>query len=778
MSGTPIFKRLTNGNDRYSNPATGEQVIYGLAGNDTITTSITRRDGTPDVLFGGDGNDRVTGGGSSDRLYGGLGRDTMDGGDGNDLIDGDGDDRDPEDTLFGPDQIVASDDVGDDDTLDGGRGDDTIFGRGGDDFLRGSWGTDILYGGDGNDRLDAGGDSSGDTLHGGAGDDTLDGSFGDNLLTGGSGADSMDGGAGADTLEGGEGIDFLAGGDGDDLLSGGAGADTINGGGGFDIVNYFDSDAGVNVQLASTLPGVGGHAAGDLLSNIEGAIGSDHNDTLVGTGGDNILLGRAGNDIVIGGAGADTLNGGDGIDRVEYAGTAAGVDVNLVTGLVTGGDTDTIAAFENVFGSLTGDDTLTGDNAANLLAGLGGNDILIGGAGPDTLDGGDGIDTVDYSASPRRPSAPPNPTDGVLVVLGAQVATGTGSHADGDAVIGVENVIGSAFNDSILGATSAAAAAVDNLLDGGAGNDTLIGFAGADTLLGGAGNDILVGGDGADSLLGGDGIDDANYSSSVAAVSVNLATGLGSGGEAAGDTLGGIENVVGSFAASDLLIGDGGNNLLQGLAGNDTLDGGAGNDSLIGGAGGDLLVGGDGIDEAAYVSSAARVIVDLSAGFFSGGDATGDVLIGIENLVGSNLAAQGDILVGNGANNVLQGLAGNDLLNGAAGRDTLVGGAGSDLFQFSATSHSPQAAPDLIADFSQAQFDRIDLRPLGAGFEFIGTDAFANDGTAQLRYQRVAATATVIEVDANGDLTVDMAIVALHASTQPIAFVAGDFLLA
>ncbi len=82
---------------------------------------------------------------------------------------------------------------------------------------------------------------------------------------------------------------------------------------------------------------------------------------------------------------------------------------------------------------------------------------------------------------------------------------------------------------------------------------------GNDILLGGAGNDTLIGGGGADSLQGGAGVDTADYSGSAAPVTVNLTTGTGSGGDAQGDTLTGVDNLIGSFG-DDSLTGDAGNN--------------------------------------------------------------------------------------------------------------------------------------------------------------------------------------------------------------------------
>ncbi|MBC7476806.1 MAG: Hint domain-containing protein, partial [Pseudorhodobacter sp.] len=170
---------------------------------------------------------------------------------------------------------------------------------------------------------------------------------------------------------------------------------------------------------------------------------------------------------------------------------------------------------------------------------------------------------------------------------------------------------------------------------------------------------------GSDVLDGGSGTDTAEYSASGAGVSVSLATGTGFGGDAAGDTLTGIENVTGSGHA-DALTGDAGANV---------LDGGAGDDTLAGGAGADSLMGGSGVDTAAYAASGAAVSVNLATGLAVGGDAAADTLSGIENLTGS---AYGDHLTGDGGANVLSGGAGNDTLEGGAGDDTVYAGSGND----------------------------------------------------------------------------------------------------
>jgi len=264
-----------------------------------------------------------------------------------------------------------------------------------------------------------------------------------------------------------------------------------------------------------------------------------------------------------GGGGADRLDGGAGTDFAAYTNSSA-VTVNLATGIGIGGEAvgDTFLSIEGLIGS-GGNDILIGDGNANTLIGGAGNDTLVGGAGADSLDGGAGTaDFADYSAS------------GSGVTLNLTTGIGSGGDAAGDSVIGIEGLFGSAFAD------------------------VLTGDANANTLIGNAGNDTLQGGAGADRLDGGAGIDLADYTNSAAAVTVNLGTGAGTGGDAVGDVFVAIEGVIGS-SFDDILTGDSNANTLIGNGGNDTLVGGAGADSLDGGSGtGDF---------ADYSSSAAGV---------------------------------------------------------------------------------------------------------------------------------------------------------------------------
>ena len=216
------------------------------------------------------------------------------------------------------------------------------------------------------------------------------------------------------------------------------------------------------------------------------------------------------------------------------------------------------------------------------------------------------------------------------------------------------------------------------------GDDHLAGSPGNDVLAGGAGNDTITGGAGGDLISGGEGNDWASYHGSTEGVYVNLADGRCAEGDAEGDQLAGIENLLGSNH-DDRLTGNGLDNSLYGLGGNDTLRGGDGNDELMGGAGSDTLIGGDGRDWASYRLSYASVVIDLDNGYAAGGSASGDTLRSIENLEGSDFADRltGDetanMLFGRAGEDTLSGGEGNDYLKGDQGRDFLLGGEGDDL---------------------------------------------------------------------------------------------------
>jgi Ca2+-binding RTX toxin-like protein len=265
------------------------------------------------------------------------------------------------------------------------------------------------------------------------------------------------------------------------------------------------------------------------------------------------------------------------------------------------------------------------------------------------------------------------------VDLGAGLASGA---AGTDQFSGIENAIGSSYDDALVGNSTS------NLLNGGAGQDSLTGNEGDDTLVGGAGNDSLYGGKGNDTAVFSGNY--ANYNVTFDGTSTyTLVDTVGGDGT---DHVQGVEYfqfadgtraasnllAIGGTSGNDLLNGTGGPEVLNGFAGNDTLNGGAGNDTLIGGAGNDILNGGDGDDTASYAGNALGVKVSLAA--TNGQNTLGagtDTLKGIENLVGGD---GNDALTGNALVNVLDGGAGDDILNGGVGADVLLGRTGNDSY--------------------------------------------------------------------------------------------------
>ena len=215
--------------------------------------------------------------------------------------------------------------------------------------------------------------------------------------------------------------------------------------------------------------------------------------------------------------------------------------------------------------------------------------------------------------------------------------------------------------------------------------------------------------------------------------------------------LGGVVRAGG--AGTDKLVGRAGGDTLAGAGGNDLLLGSGGDDVLLGDAGADRLNGGNGDD-----------LID-------GGTEN-------DNLQGG---AGGDTLIGGAGGDLMFGGEGDDLLIGGLGVDLLRGGSGADIFVFGALAESVRGQTDRIADFSQADGDRIsfaaiDADPVAAGdqaFVFVGTGGFVGGGTASIRFQQFGANNTSIQLDTGNGGGAEMIVVL----TGRPALTVDDFIL-
>ncbi len=363
-------------------------------------------------------------------------------------------------------------------------------------------------------------------------------------------------------------------------------------------------------------------------------IGNDSDNILNGGIGPDSIFGKGGNDILIGGPGSDFLHGGSGIDTADYSGSSAGVQVNLSTGVGTGGDAEgdwiaqstQSAYFELYQGS--------GRFVGNLL------DLIDNGAMPICSGDIQGIDLAyifpEGNFTPYTPIQIPDVTEGgptrfnenygvVFVTMLNINAGGTylfelnsddesQLYIDGHLVVSDDYFIsGEGIDQTPRNVSSHGSMELSSGLhtvrvlfkEGGGGDFIRIGYQGADT-------------DGQLQLLD---------------------------NQLVGNKISTIENIIGSND-DDIIIGDSGMNKLDGRAGNDHIEGGMGCDLLIGGEGIDTLLGGDGAD-----------ILD-------GGDGA----------------------------DILNGDAGDDTLIGGEGPDTFDGGEGTDTVDYSSSEEAVQVS--------------------------------------------------------------------------------------
>lgn len=647
------------------------------------------------------------------------------------------------DNLLGTDYQDSFSGGGGDDTITARGGDDIIYGGDGADEIDNSSGNATIYGEAGNDIVDLGSAVQGDILDGGTGIDKLitagDGDFSGRTVTGFEAFEFQSGSSTATfslsqlngmaiTLTGPGGMQLIGTSrdTGDDLfdltnfdlstygrdgigLSGLAGDDILlwddpgdtssDHNDDFQYVVDIETIRLVGAGAYANLPGspfssspstltVDGSALTAAMTVSGNAMtadslvmtGSDYNDELTGskkadtidggTGNDTIrgalwpnadgadvLRGGEGDDVIIGYIGNDTIEGGLGNDTLTGEG-ASGISGN---DSIRGGEGDDSIVGDGGLSS-DGNDILFGDAGNDTISGGGLNDTIDGGAGADSMDGGTGTDLVDYSAS----------SAGVNIDLAA--GTGLGGDAQGDTLAGFENIIGSDHADTLDGDANS------NVIDGGAGADSMSGVDGSNVFIfntndvesgeiisGGTNNDGLRVDTSTDftgaTITGIEEMDIAGgqtatftsdqYDSSwivsasdsgtqqvlhidVVAGFEEVTLGTFSNFVSGGDytVLNGSENddsLTGSSSTNDSLRGNDGNDDLIYTGGVDTMEGGADDDSFLmngtlaagtvvdGGAGVDMLysVGGKDLGVLSAIDNIEKLYVGQSTGEFS-----------------------------------------------------------------------------------------------------------------------------------------------------------------
>jgi Ca2+-binding RTX toxin-like protein len=557
-------------------------------------------------LWFGSGNDSLSGGDLADSLSGGAGNDTLNSGLGTDSIDG-GAGRDRWAGNYGSlnvDVAVTLASTGwttvaatgaqlrsiEEAHLSTGSGADLLDARAvtgnhsfysgdGDDILRVNSGKSTFNGGNGSDRLDA--NFSGATskitqvytangwyrLADAAGDRSVDFTTIEEFY--------LQGGSAGDSLWGGSLNDRLIGNGGNDWLNGGSGFDTINGGDGKDTwqTNHDARTLNTQVDLNTQTSNIA------VLSDIEAMHihSGKGNDVLTAHAGayNDDIYGNEGNDLISTGQGKDTVNGGAGTDTMVMDWSTLG-ESNHITHRYTAngwyryadknGNRVDYVNMERF--------SLTGGAGNDWLGGSTTQDTLIGNAGNDTLDSGGGRATIDGGIGDDLWAANLSEFNFGFLFDAADSQANSQMAARNFDLRNIErlNLTLGAGDDSI----STAGYALDDIIYGGVGDDSL-------NL--GTGRDLVHSGDGVDLLL-------IDYSGLNSAVTTRYTANGWNRYAVESDAhyvdyygieqfhvIGGNQDdVLAGAADHDILIGNAGDDVLDSRQDSAVIDGGEGND--------------------------------------------------------------------------------------------------------------------------------------------------------------------------------------------------------
>ena len=703
-----------NGELTYSDGILTAAVSSETALGDVDTIAVGEGD---NIVIAGQGADFVTTGSGSDTVIGDNGEINYDAA----VITGL---QSTATDQGGDDSITA---LGGDNTIVGGFGGDAITTGSGSDSILGdnglieyadgnavrlssndddvaTTGRDIINAGAGDNRILAG--LSNDEVTTLSGDDVVLGDNGelayfDGVLTGAVSSETTLGD-----------VDKIAVGEGDNIVIAGQGADTVTTGSGSDTVIGDSGEINYNAGVISDLQSTATDQGGD--------------DSITALGGDNTIVGGFGGDAITTGSGSDSILGDNGV--IEYVdGNAVRLSSNDDEAATTGVDIINAGSGDNrILAGLSGDqvttlggtDVVLGDNGqltyvnnslTNAVStettlggvdtlGLGeGDNIVIAGQGADIVTTGLGSDTVIGDSGEINTAA------GVITDL-QSTATDQGGDDNITALGGDNTIVGGFGGDEIISGSGSDSILGDNgvieYVNGIAvrlsSNDDQVATTGIDIIDAGAGNNSVIAGlsgdtvttlDGSDIVLGDNGeliFVDSHLST---AVSTQIRHGgLDTLALGDGDNLviaGGDGDSINAGFGSDIIVGDSGeiNFNLGGViesiqtyaakqSGNDSIIVAGGHNSILAGAGDDSVNTGDGGDV---------VIADSGQMYFAEGLMQTILADDIDN-------GNDSLILGNG-NNIALGGDGVDSITSEDGDDWLVGDSGTFTFESGELNH-------------------------------------------------------------------------------------------
>jgi Ca2+-binding RTX toxin-like protein len=713
--------------------STGNNVILGDSGKATfnaagqILTLTTTSAAIGDI-------DTITTGSDHDVIMGGAAADVIVSGDGHNVVVGDSGAAtwNTAGKMLTLKTIDPS--VGGADDITTGVGNDLVFGGVGNDVIRVNEGNNTVVGDNASATFDANGGmltlTTTDVSNGGL--DTITSGTGIDVIFGGSSTDTINAGNGKNLVLGDNGKatfnglgqwltvesldtavgdrDTITTGTGNDVIFGGTNRDTINGSTGNNVVLGDSGKATFN-------------AAGQILTltTISAAIGdidtittSSGHDVIMGGAAGDIINGSSGNNVVIGDSGAATWNTAGKLQTLRTIDPSVGGNDTITTS--TGHDIVFGGVGNDTMKVSNGNNIVVGDNASAKFNSSGGIVSLTttysGNGGLDTITSGTGNDVVFGGSS----------NDSIAVSNGRNIVAGDNAQATFDASGQIRTIstivpavggndtitsglhddllIGGAANDSItttggnnviLGDNGAAEFDASGILQSVAATDPTIG--GSDTISSGAGNDLIIAGTAGDDVTAGAGNDlifgdHGRITGNIRLTQLPLNTFSPdftfTSIATQNSDLGG-NDIIRAGAGEDIVVGGQGFDKILGEAGDDDITGGHtvadGNDIgdwIDGGSGHDYIAG-----DNAYIHREPRT-TDSRWRTLSGTqilEANGNgAVTGTPQTDPAGVNKRAVVLF-NHTTTTQAGLYGNDVIAGGSDNDTIFGQLGDDAIQ-------------------------------------------------------------------------------------------------